>query len=62
MLALIMENWNLDLLNLFFLPVRMVLKGASCGALSPVRSLLVEMLFLLKLLCCEIFLLMTPMT
>ena len=58
MLMLIMENWNLDLLSVFSLAIRMVLKSTSCSALRPVRLLLAEMLFLMKLLCYEICLLM----
>ena len=46
-----MENENLDLLNVFFLAIRMVLKGTSYGGLILVRSLLAEMLFFMKLLC-----------
>ena len=36
-LVLIMEIWNLDLLNVFFLAIRIVLKVISCGVLRPVR-------------------------
>ena len=50
------------MLNVFFLAIRMVLKGTSYSVLRPVRSLLVEMLFFMKLLCCEICLIMTLMT
>ena len=62
MLMLVMENWNLDMLNVFFLAITMVLKGTSCGTLRPIISLLEEMLFFMKLLCCKIYLLMTLLT
>ena len=62
MLVLIMEKLNLDLLNVFFLAIKMVLKGTSYGVLRLVRSLFAEMLFLMKMLCCGIHLLMTLVT
>ena len=57
-----MENLNLDLLNVFFLAIKMVLKGTSYGVLRLVRSLFAKMLFVMKMLCCEIHLLMTLAT
>lgn len=58
MLALIMGNQILEMLNVSFLATRVVLKDASGGVLILVRPLLVEMLFCMKLLYEEIFPLM----
>ena len=63
MLVLIMEIRNIDMLNVFFVGYKNGFKGyINCGPLRPVRSLLTEMLFFMKRLCCEICLLMTLVT